>query len=429
MPFFGLVWVASWVSCFFPSHQALLKQPRYLSEILPLPIVSEVFDRSKFRISLERIQATVYGAVSSRTSAAASPHAAVSAAPVVARSQDSTEHSTEHPIRPGWLRVATLLFSPSPEARSTAVIPVSYSPPSAPTDLAQMASHSVGLMQNLVLGWRLVAGVPRSHAAPVVTVNSAPWQGVEEDCKGSSLPAAPHACVSMPAATASTQRPTSVFQVRVKNQVIAEAASYQQASQIAQQLRQMFNDPRLDPTQLQPGFDRKVPAGRLGDRVLFTVDRSIATAWGCHAEILAVRWVNALRSTLDEAPIPLADAQAKMHNLRETDLEIQGLASWYGPYFHGRQTATGEIFDQDALTAAHPSLPFDTFLKVTNLKNGKTVIVRVNDRGPYFDDRTLDLSLEAARLIDSEQTGVVPVSARIMQPNQDSAPPQSLAQL
>ena len=414
MPFFGLIWVASWVGCFFPSHQALLKQPRYFAETLPLPIVSEVFDRSQLRVSLEQIQSTVSGAVSSRISAAAP-----------AASADRAENS----IRPAWLKVANLLFSPSTEARSIGVIRVSYPQPSVSivsNDAAQIANRSIGMMQNLVWGWRLIAGLPRVRQSPSVTVNSVLSQGIEDDCGGqSTVP-----CVVMPVSTGSAQRPAATFQVRVKNQVVAEAPNQRQANQIAQQLRQLISDPKFEPTQLQPGFDRQTPAGKLGDRVLFTVDSSIAQAWGCHAEVLAIRWVNALRSSLGAEAIALADAQAKMHNLKETESEIQGLASWYGPYFHGRQTATGEIFDQEGLTAAHPSLPFDTYLKVTNLKNGKSVIVRINDRGPYFDNRTLDLSHESARLIDSEQTGVVPISARIMQPTQDSVPqPQSLAQL
>ncbi|MER3478646.1 MAG: septal ring lytic transglycosylase RlpA family protein, partial [Leptolyngbya sp. ERB_1_2] len=81
-----------------------------------------------------------------------------------------------------------------------------------------------------------------------------------------------------------------------------------------------------------------------------------------------------------------------MYQLAKTDNSIGGMASWYGPYFHGRQTANGEIFDQDELTAAHPTLPLGTFLKVTNRLNGKSIVVRVNDRGPYFDNRVLDLS-------------------------------------
>ena len=71
-------------------------------------------------------------------------------------------------------------------------------------------------------------------------------------------------------------------------------------------------------------------------------------------------------------------------------------ASWYGPKFHGKFTANGEVYDQMALTAAHKYLSFGTLLKITNPKNGKSVIVRINDRGPYIEGRELDLSKGAA---------------------------------
>lgn len=81
-------------------------------------------------------------------------------------------------------------------------------------------------------------------------------------------------------------------------------------------------------------------------------------------------------------------------------------ASWYGPGFHGRKTANGEIYDQMAFTAAHKSLKFGTLLKVTNPKNGKSVIVRINDRGPYIAGRDLDLSKAAALEIGMVKKGV-----------------------
>lgn len=82
-----------------------------------------------------------------------------------------------------------------------------------------------------------------------------------------------------------------------------------------------------------------------------------------------------------------------------------GRASWYGPGFHGRSTANGERFNQGALTAAHKSLPFGTKLRVTNKRNGKTVVVRVNDRGPFVRGRFLDLSKGAATRIGMISTG------------------------
>ena len=87
----------------------------------------------------------------------------------------------------------------------------------------------------------------------------------------------------------------------------------------------------------------------------------------------------------------------------------QGEASWYGPGFHGRTTANGETYNQDDLTAAHRTLPFNTVVRVINLDNGKSVNVRINDRGPYARGRIIDLSKEAARRIAMVDSGVAPV--------------------
>src|SRR5437016_8550698 len=76
-----------------------------------------------------------------------------------------------------------------------------------------------------------------------------------------------------------------------------------------------------------------------------------------------------------------------------------GTASWYGEYFDGKPTASGEPYDMYDMTAAHLTLPLGTYVKVTNLKNGKTVVVRVNDRGPYIEGRTIDLSYGAAQAL------------------------------
>lgn len=91
-----------------------------------------------------------------------------------------------------------------------------------------------------------------------------------------------------------------------------------------------------------------------------------------------------------------------------------GIASWYGPGFHGRRTANGEIYDQFALTAAHQTLPHGTLLRVTNLTNQRAVQVRVNDRGPFVDDRIIDLSYNAARQLDMIGPGVVPVRLDVL---------------
>ena len=93
---------------------------------------------------------------------------------------------------------------------------------------------------------------------------------------------------------------------------------------------------------------------------------------------------------------------------RATDSSIV-LASWYGPGFHGRRTASGQVFDQKQLTAAHKTLPFGTRLRVTNLRNGRSVLVIVTDRGPYVRNRELDVSRGAARRLGLIQPGTAPV--------------------
>lgn len=86
-----------------------------------------------------------------------------------------------------------------------------------------------------------------------------------------------------------------------------------------------------------------------------------------------------------------------------------GEASYYGPRFHGQETASGETFNQNELTAAHPSLPMGTRAEVTNLSNGKSVDVRINDRGPYVDDRIIDLSKAAAETLGMKKDGTAQV--------------------
>lgn len=91
-----------------------------------------------------------------------------------------------------------------------------------------------------------------------------------------------------------------------------------------------------------------------------------------------------------------------------------GVASWYGPDFHGKYTANGETFDQNDVTAAHRTLPMPSFVRVTNLENGRSLVVRINDRGPFAHGRVLDLSRRAAQLLGMEGTGTAKVKVEIM---------------
>jgi rare lipoprotein A len=93
----------------------------------------------------------------------------------------------------------------------------------------------------------------------------------------------------------------------------------------------------------------------------------------------------------------------------DPNYRAEGMASWYGDDFHGRLTANGEVFDMTSLTAAHPTLPIPSYVRVTNIRNGKSLIVRVNDRGPYHGNRLIDVSNKAAELLEFKDNGVARV--------------------
>src|SRR3954462_9176655 len=94
----------------------------------------------------------------------------------------------------------------------------------------------------------------------------------------------------------------------------------------------------------------------------------------------------------------------------------EGVASWYGRDFHGRLTANGEVYDMHGISAAHPTLPMPSYVRVTNIGNGRSLIVRVNDRGPYHSDRVIDLSVKAARLLDFHGDGLARVRVEYVSP-------------
>lgn len=113
-------------------------------------------------------------------------------------------------------------------------------------------------------------------------------------------------------------------------------------------------------------------------------------------------------------PISQVKAKSKASQLGSRPYQV-GNASWYGKQFHGRATASGEDFDMFELTAAHRQLPLGTYVKVTNLHNGKWVIVRVNDRGPFVRGRIMDLSYSAARMLEF-RAGVERVRLDLVEP-------------
>ena len=159
-----------------------------------------------------------------------------------------------------------------------------------------------------------------------------------------------------------------------------------------------------------------------GDEIVVIDAQTFSPDSSKNLERDALQVTNRLRRLLGDAS-PMNQVEGKPKNaIVSTTLvpsgpvlsSVQGMASWYGPGFDGNYTASGEVFNQNALTAAHPSLPMGTRVRVTNLDTGRAVLVRINDRGPYHGGRILDLSAGAARIIGVMDSGVAPIRLEVM---------------
>jgi rare lipoprotein A len=159
-----------------------------------------------------------------------------------------------------------------------------------------------------------------------------------------------------------------------------------------------------------------------GEELVTVNEQTILPDTTRNLEVDALQATNRLRRLMGNAaplrevagkpiPQPQKPTQIAVGPLR---LQVNGLASWYGPGFHGRRSASGERFNQNAMTAAHRHLPFGTQVRVTNVNNGRSVVVRINDRGPYARGRVIDLSAAAAKVLGLVQTGVAPVQIDVL---------------
>jgi rare lipoprotein A len=142
------------------------------------------------------------------------------------------------------------------------------------------------------------------------------------------------------------------------------------------------------------------------------------------AVVLVTGLEAAPRNTNTDPRVVQATNASKIRSTHIKPYQV-GTASWYGRYFHGKETASGEPYNMYRLTAAHRRLPLGTLVRVTNLENGESVIVRVNDRGPVPRTRIIDLSYGAARMIGLSGAGVGPVRLDVMQPEPEPVQPQA----
>jgi len=198
------------------------------------------------------------------------------------------------------------------------------------------------------------------------------------------------------------------------------------AQAIASQLESWTQATDFDAQTIQVSYDKKgkVYQIEVGEKIFLQLDQNTvlpdATPRANHN---ALQMANRLRRLLGQAP-PLAQAPsgpAHTASLNMSGPPAQfrrlktGMASWYGPGFHGRRTANGERYNQHGLTAAHRSLPFGTRVRVTNLHTGQSVVVRINDRGPFVGGRIIDLSAGAAKAIGVHSRGTARVAMDILQ--------------
>lgn len=381
------MWVASWFSGIPNAGSKLLDTPKYLTHVL-----------CHSRVCQSKLQA----------SSSLHPTSAILQNTFDVSSTLTSESSAQRSPRtsqPSWIStIEQLLLTPNEDSHPL--------------------SEFLGSMQSLFGQLPVVAASKETSSS--VAIVEVGYDGTPLSQNASLLPR--FGFWQCPTAS----NTSGGFQLWVKGCEVATVRDRGSAQLLAQQIGRLLETPNLDASTLRAAIHNNQPSVKLGDRTIFTVSDSLAKRLGRPAELLAIEWVNNLRIALGQPSLSIADAQIEMYQLTKTDSSIDGMASWYGPYFHGRQTANGEIFDQDELTAAHPTLPLGTFLKVTNRLNGKSIVVRVNDRGPYFDNRVLDLSKRAATVISSEDCGVVPIEAVVMQSAviaQAKKPPQQVARL
>lgn len=196
------------------------------------------------------------------------------------------------------------------------------------------------------------------------------------------------------------------------------------ANQLAEALNEL-NHQGMNAKAITVSWDKDAKAGnryliKAGDVELATIDAQTLLPDSTRSlEQDALQAANRLRRILgDAAPIREVTGKPRwQHENISVDpgqYTATGMASWYGPGFDGNMSASGEVFNQYAMTAAHPRLPFGTRLLVTNLDNGQSVVVRVNDRGPYAHGRIIDLSKGAADKLGLTSSGVAPVRIQVV---------------
>ncbi|MGB7439643.1 MAG: septal ring lytic transglycosylase RlpA family protein [Coleofasciculaceae cyanobacterium] len=436
MPFFGIVWMTSWVSCFLASSQALLKVPDYLSGAFPASVLSVV--SSPIEIPTSPLYSEAFSH-SSSVSTMSKPGlvgvgTGVSPLPtLLAQSGVSSsfrlngvenlfcrpESGQKKEYKPAVGKPSSLSALRKEKSIDEAPEKSKSRSNSSEKTISQQILQAIKIFLPKGEQVEPIKKVPPDSVLVISTQSGKPLEENYSSTGGAVQRGLRRysQLLTARAFAATTPKGKEQFQVWLKGRLIAQLPSQPQAVLMAKKLKKfIFNlsEQELNTSSIEPILIDELPAVKFGERLVFKIDDVLAEGINRNRKLLTVEWANNIRKALGQAPLKLAKAQKQMYNLVETGNTLGGVASWYGDYFHGRLTANGEKYDQYEFTAAHRTLPFDTYLKVRNLKNDDTVIVRINDRGPFIDGRNLDLSRQAARCLNSENVGIVPYEAVIM---------------
>lgn len=340
-----------------------------------------------------------------------------------------------YPGTPQVLQTTEVAIDPSVPAESPAVDEVSkvgeyQSQETETAAIATLHSHSLDGHQATTvyvrsipvltfLGDRLQAtpqAVPSSQsvtpvsAGPASDFQATAYAAPAEEVK---LPASSQMGVPVP-----VQNPTATPLAQIADPQGSDASW--RAGAIAARINQ-FSREGMDPNSIVVRWDaqQRSPVIQAGETELVAITAGVLlpdTTRNPSEDALQV--ANRLRRLLGNAT-PLTEIigapRPEMQvSLGRIQARLSGIASWYGPGFHGNRSASGERFNQHDLTAAHRTLPFGTRVRVTNVRTGRSVIVRINDRGPFSRGRVIDLSAAAARAIGMMGTGVAPVRLEVL---------------
>lgn len=198
---------------------------------------------------------------------------------------------------------------------------------------------------------------------------------------------------------------------------LSSITAQQRAEVVADTINKVLAE-GIDPASIRPVKVGNNTFLRAGSENLVTVDEVNAKAVGVSVHELAYTWANGTRTALGVSPLRKDYADVSRGYMgresRYLGHTMTGMASWYGPAFHGRRAADGSRFNTDEYTAAHKTYPFGTLVKVTNLRTNKSCVVKITDRGPYAHGRIIDLSKKAAEDIGMLGSGVAKVKLEVV---------------